>query len=64
MGSARIDLPIMYYRDDCFVGFFSAAYEPVRALLPSSELYPVTLPAGRAIVGVAAFNHMETSIGP
>jgi hypothetical protein len=64
VGSDRIDLPIMYYRDDSFIGFFSAAYEPVRAQLPSSKLYPVTLPNGQAIIAVAAFNYMNTSGGP
>jgi hypothetical protein len=64
VGSARIDLPIRYYRDDSFAGFFSAAYEPVRALLPSKELFPVTVPNGRATVGVFAFNYLETSVGP
>jgi len=64
VGPALVDVPIMYYRDDCFLGFFSAAYEPTRALLPSSEMHPVTLPNGRAIVGVTAFNYLETSLGP
>ncbi len=64
VGSAKIDLPIMYYRDDSFMGIFSAAYEPVRALLPSPELHPVTLPGGRATIAVIAFNYLETSIGP
>jgi hypothetical protein len=36
----------------------------VRALLPSRELHPVTLPDGRATVAVIAFNYHETSIGP
>ena len=47
VGSAKIDLPIMYYRDDCFMGVFTAAYEPVRGLLPSRELYPVMASVGR-----------------
>jgi hypothetical protein len=64
VGSAQVDLPIMYYRDDSFMSIFSAAYEPVRALLPSQELHPVTLPDGRATVAVIAFNYLETSIGP
>ncbi len=64
VGSAKVDSPTLYYRDDSFQGIFGAVYEPVRALLPSRELYPVTLPDGRAIVGVAAFNYLETSIGP
>jgi Acetoacetate decarboxylase (ADC) len=64
VGSARVDLPVMYYRDDSFMGIFGAALDPVRALLPSQDLYPVTLPNGRATVGVIAFNYFETSIGP
>jgi len=64
IGSAKVDLPIMYYRDDSFLAVFNAAYEPVRAVLPSRELYPVTLPNGNATVIVAAFNYLETSIGP
>jgi hypothetical protein len=64
IGSAKIDLPIMYYRDDSFMAIFSVAVEPVRALLPSRELFPVTLPDGRATVAVIAFNYLETSIGP
>jgi hypothetical protein len=64
VGSARLDLPIMYYRDDSFMGIFGAAYEPVQALLPSRELYPVRLPGGRASVAVFAFNYLQTSIAP
>jgi hypothetical protein len=33
VGSAVIDLPIMYYRDDTFVGVFSAGYQAVQAVL-------------------------------
>lgn len=64
VGSARMDLPIMYYRDDSFLGFFGASYGPVRALLPSDDLYPVMLPGGRATVAIFALNYSETSIGP
>jgi hypothetical protein len=64
VGSARVDLPVMYYRDDSFLGIFGAALEPVRALLPCDDLYPVTLPDGRATVAILAFNYFETSIGP
>ncbi len=64
IGSEEIDLPIMYYRDDSFMGIFSASYSGVRALLPSDKLFPVTLPGGRSMVAVIAFNYHETSIGP
>jgi hypothetical protein len=59
-----LDLPIMYYRDDSFMSIFPAAYAAVRAALPSQELYPATLPDGRATVAVIAFNYHDTSIGP
>jgi hypothetical protein len=64
VGSAKVDVPVMYYRDDSFVGVFSAALEPVQALLPSQDLFPITLQNGRAIVAVSAFNYIETGIGP
>ncbi len=64
VGSARVDLPIYYYRDDSFLGIFTADREAVRALLPSDQLYPILTPNGRALVGIAAFNYLHTSIGP
>lgn len=64
VGSAKVDLPVMYYRDDSFMGVFSAALEPVQALLPSQDLFPVTLQNGRGIVAVAALNYIETGVGP
>ncbi len=64
VGSARVDLPIYYYRDDSFLGIFTADREAVRALLPSDQLYPVLAPNGRALIGIAAFNYLHTSIGP
>lgn len=64
VGSARIDLPIRYYRDDCFMGVFTAAPEPVEALLPSDRLHPVTTTSGRALVAVVAWNYLETTVGP
>jgi len=64
VGSVKVDLPILYYRDDSFMGVFTAAREPVRALLPSRQLYPVLASAERAMLVVIAFNYFETSVGP
>ena len=64
VGSAKVDLPILYYRDDAFMGVFTAAREPVQALLPSCQLYPVLASAERAMLVVIAFNYFETSVGP
>jgi len=63
-GRATFELPILYFRDDCFASFHTVDYHRVRALMPSDRLYPVRLPGGRALLGVAAFNYIETSIGP
>ncbi|CAG0937278.1 hypothetical protein TFLX_06201 [Thermoflexales bacterium] len=62
-GQAEFDLPIAYYRDDCFVGVFDAAYQPVAQALPTG-LYPVTLFKGRCAIAIIAFNYLRTSIGP
>ena len=64
VGSVVIDLPAMYYRDDVFLGVFSAGYQAVQAVLPSQSLYPVKLQEERAAVYVAAFNYQESGFGP
>lgn len=63
-GTARFELPILYFRDDAFALFFTAEARSVTALMPSARLHPVRMPGGRALVGIAAFNYIETSIGP
>lgn len=62
--SATFELPIHYYRDDAFVLMYSADLAAVRAELPSDKLHPVLIAPGRAVVAVAAFNYIDTSIGP
>jgi len=47
-----------------FALFFTADPEKVRALMPSNRLHPVLLTSKKAMVGIAAFNYIETSIGP
>ena len=44
--------------------FYTASLEKVIGLMPSDKLHPVHLPGNRALVGIAAFNYIETSIGP
>ena len=63
-GTASFELPILYFRDDCFALFFTADVSKVRAAMPSERLHPVCVFPGRALVGVAAFNYIDTSIGP
>jgi len=63
-GAASFELPILYFREDSFAAFFTAKMEKVRSLLPSKNLEPVTLAKGRTIIGIAAFNYLETTVGP
>ena len=63
-GKARFELPILYQRTDAFMLFFACSAQRARALMPSPRLHPVTLPGGRAMVGLAAYNYLETTIGP
>ena len=61
---ATFELPILYFRDDFFGLYFTADYQKVTASMPSNNLYPLMLPNGRAIIAVAAYNYIDTSIGP
>lgn len=63
-GSATFELPILYYRDDAFAAFFTCDARVARSMCPSDRLHPVTLPGGKALVVVAAFNYVDTTIGP
>lgn len=62
--SATFELPILYFRDDLFLLFFTANAEKVKALMPSKNLHPVRLYGNKALVGIAAFNYIDTTIGP
>ncbi len=64
IGEETYELPILYFRDDLFLLFYTADFNKVKALMPSDKLHPVRLPKGRALVGVGAFNYIDTSIGP
>lgn len=59
-----IELPVLYYRDDAFVGLFGADYEALRRLMPSDGLHPARALDGRGLVAVAAYNYLDTTAGP
>ena len=63
-GNSEFELPILYFRDDVFTAFFSANLKKVKDVLPTTDLKPVTLTTGKAMVVVGAFNYIDTSIGP
>ncbi|NIO11627.1 MAG: hypothetical protein GTO40_27860, partial [Deltaproteobacteria bacterium] len=63
-GNLSFEVPILYFRDDAFALFFTADPGKVRSLMPSPRLHPVLLSAKKTMVGIAAFNYIETTIGP
>ena len=62
-GEITFELPILYFRYDFFGLYFTANAEKVSAIMPSNRLYPVTMPNGKAIIAVGAFNYIDTTIG-
>jgi len=62
-GEAAFDLPILYLRDDFFGLYYTADKKKISEILPSDKLTPVTMPNGRAIIAIMAYNYLETSIG-
>ncbi|MDA8137556.1 MAG: acetoacetate decarboxylase family protein [Desulfobacteraceae bacterium] len=62
-GQATFDLPILYFRDDFFGLYFTADFKKVKAIMPSERLHPLKMPNGRAIIVVAAYNYLDTTIG-
>jgi len=63
-GRASFELPILYLRDDFFTLYFTADVKKVRSILPSDRMHPVTMPNGRAIAVIGAYNYIDTTIGP
>jgi hypothetical protein len=58
-GPARFSLPQTGHRTEQVISIHAAAYEPVRSLLPTDELYPVRLPGGRALLAMSAARYLE-----
>ena len=63
-GTAEFELPALYFRDDAFALFYTVNPQRVKEVLPSDKLHPVLLPGKKALAGIAAFNYIDTSIGP
>lgn len=62
-GKIDFELPILYLRDDHFLVLCTADYHKVKAMMPSKNLHPVVVFGKKAIVAVAVFNFLETTIG-
>jgi hypothetical protein len=62
-GELTFELPILYFRNDFFWLSFTANEKKVRSLMPSNNLYPVTMFNGKAVVAIGAFNYIDNTIG-
>jgi hypothetical protein len=60
-GAGYGGMPVVFHHSTSFEAAFGADIEAVRAALPSSDLHPVRLPGGRAIVFVAGLRHAEVT---
>ncbi len=63
-GSVGLELPALYFREDSFLGMFTADLANVRRLMPSRSLHPVRTATGRALLAIAAYDYLETSFDP
>ena len=60
-GPVRFSLPLTGHRTEQVISVHAAAFEPVRALLPTDELHPVRLPDGRALLALSAARYLEST---
>jgi len=63
-GKSDFTLPILYFRDDFFVLYYTANANKIREILPTDNLHPICFPNRRAIIAIGAYNYINTSIGP
>jgi len=65
LGTAELELPVLYFRDDSFGALFTADLARLRAAMPSQKLYPVPHSTpGRGLIYIGCFNYLDTSVGP
>lgn len=62
--SGEWELPALYFRDDSFQAMFTADLDKLRAAMPSDRLSPIVAGRGRGLLGIGAFNYLETSAEP
>ncbi len=63
-GAEELELPVMYFRDDSFQAIFTADLQKLRAAMPSDRLHPVPAGPGRGLLGIGAFDYLQTSVEP
>ncbi len=62
-GGKPYELPALYYKDQSFALIYTADRDAVQALLPSEKLKVLPAQRGRTMVGIAAFNYVDSTLG-
>jgi hypothetical protein len=57
-------LPVFYYDNTAMTAIYTASTETIRRLLPLSDMHPVEVWKGRALVAFTAFEYRKTDIDP
>lgn len=63
-GDEEFEMPVLYFRDDSFQAMFTADLQKLRAVMPSDRLEPIQVSSGRGLVGIGAFDYLQTSVEP
>lgn len=62
--SGSVKVPMLLKETVCIGAFFTVPSDKICKFLPSSKLKPVVVARGRTIYAVAAYEYLDTSIGP
>lgn len=64
MKGESIDFPVLYYDFRFILPIFTAKTKLLKNLLPHRNFRPIQLRPGTGLLGIAAFEYHDTSIGP
>jgi hypothetical protein len=63
-GERSIFVPIFYYDNMTFSAMFSAPYDALLKLMPSSRMFPLRIMPGQGGLGLSAMEFRDSDIGP
>ena len=64
MAGQSVELPVFYYDVRFIIAVFTAKTTALRKLLPHPKFKPIQIWPGVGMLGIAAFEYRDTSVGP
>jgi hypothetical protein len=64
MAGEPVEFPVLYYDFRFIMGTFTAKTGRLKKLLPHPNFKPIEIWPGTGMLGIAAFEYLDTSIGP